>query len=658
MMLVKEKVARIPWKEYLAKQMIKIIGVLFITLLLIIVMVVSADIDLSTVTYESTEYIVAIIVSTLCFFLVLFGFTKIVLFDMANEFGLRDEDGKMVYNVRFWLFTMLALSFCSSIYLLLDVFLQETYLQLLPVIFMRTILDYYELDIEGLSELEGRKFYETARNLYFGTFFVLIIAFSILVFLVILTTFARRRIVKKFKKDEEIEEKEEAEGIRTVYKLFIWIIIPFFLFFVIQVQGTSIGPLVNIIYLLAAIWWVYQVLKTVFLIVWRGVKITAFITSINLLVIIPLIATLWLLPTLLWGGWDTLQYFTGETFDFAEAVNVFVESFVTRIVDFEPLIQLDFIIITIAATLVVGFAEGFAFIAIFTALSKGIEVARSGEMLARSPPKVMVFSKYLLMLGVWVSLLWDSFGDIIEMLKNELSFDIDLTVPNFLYLLHTEIVIPISDYLAKIWPTLEYLPFLILPIIFIFSGAFKFLSVTLVTPKVKDRGDIFFLLVSTSFVLIITNILGDIYELAIPDAPLRSLSGLTTILSSAVGTFENVESIAFYGGFFFGIMYVISKAFTGIGTPTVTSTPTDDLDLPALDSTPKEPKPSTPAPESVPEEPEPSTPAPESVPEEPEPSAPAPESVPEESKPSSAERIIDLKEDTEEESQEEQEDQN
>ncbi|MHA1995895.1 MAG: hypothetical protein ACW97Z_15215 [Candidatus Hodarchaeales archaeon] len=585
-MSIKEKVSRIPWREYLSRQMVKIVGLLFITFLLVIVMVISASIeDLSTVTYGNTEYVIAIILSSLCFFLVLIGFSKIVLFDMADEFGLRDESGDMVYNTRFWLFAMLALSFCSAIYLLLDVFLQETYLQLLPVIFMRGILDYFELDISGLSDVDGRKFYETARNLYFGAFFLLIIAFSIVVFLTILTTFARRRVVGKFKKEEEEKEKEAN---RAIYKLFVWILIPFLAYFVIALQNTSIGPVIGIAYLLAVIWWIYQVLKAIFLIVWRGVKITAFITSVNLLVIIPLIATLWLLPTFLWAGWDTIQNFTGEAINLSELANVFVDSLITRLIDFENLVQLDFIIITIIATLVVGFAEGFAFIAIFTALSRGIEVARTGQVLARSPPKVMVFSKYLVMFGVWISLLWDSLGSIIEMLKNQFHFDIDLTVPNFFYLLYNEIILPISDYLASIWPTLEFIPFLILPIIFIFSGAFKFLSVTLVTPKVKDRGEIFFLLVSTSFVLIITNILGDIYELAIPDAPLRSISGLTTILSSAVGTFENVESIAFYSGFFFGIVYLILKAFRARGTSTSSFAPTDDLSLPSIDTSPKD----------------------------------------------------------------------
>lgn len=158
-MLMKEKISRIPWKEYLSTQLFKLFGLLVITLLLIAIMIISDDIgELTNVTYENTDYTLIIILSSLCFFLVLFGFSKIVLFDMADEFGLRDETGKMVYNLRFFLFTLLAISFCSSIYLLLDVFLQDTYLEIFPAVLMRFIIDSFELDIEGLSDLEGRVF--------------------------------------------------------------------------------------------------------------------------------------------------------------------------------------------------------------------------------------------------------------------------------------------------------------------------------------------------------------------------------------------------------------------------------------------------------------------------------------------------------------------
>ncbi|MCK4849448.1 MAG: hypothetical protein KAT16_10495, partial [Candidatus Heimdallarchaeota archaeon] len=154
-MAIKEKISRIPWKEYLSKQMTTLIGLVIITMMLITIMIISADIDLSTVSISDTNYLIAIVLSSICFFLVLIGFSKIVLFDMANEFNLRDENGKMDYNLRFFLFALLALSFCSAIYLLLDVFLQETYLELFPTILMRYVIDSLGIEDDRISNLSG-----------------------------------------------------------------------------------------------------------------------------------------------------------------------------------------------------------------------------------------------------------------------------------------------------------------------------------------------------------------------------------------------------------------------------------------------------------------------------------------------------------------------
>lgn len=558
-MSIKEKVSRIPWKEYFSKQFVTLVGLSVITLMLIAIMVLSADIDLSIVSISDTNYLIAIILSSICFFCVLLGFTKIVLFDMADEFGLRDENGKMIYNSRFFLFALLALSFCSAIYLTLDVFLQETYLELFPTILMRYVIDSFDIQIEGLSNLTGREYYQTSRNIWFAFFFVIIILFSILVFLSILTSYARKRLVGKFQKEEETEEVAK-KGTKAIYKLFAWIIIPFLSVFAMGVGESPLGPIIGIIYLIAVLWWFYQIFKAIFLVVWRSVKITAFITTINLLVIIPLIGVLWLLPTLLWGVWDTYNA-SGASMSMNQMINTFLQSIVERIVDFEAIIQVDFIIITTIATLVVGFAQGFAILAIFSALARGAEVARTGQLLARSPPKIMVLSKYLVMLGVWLSLVWDSFLELWQTLIFEFHFQLpEINFPNFFYAIYYQFLIPFSDWLGSIWPILQFIPFLILPVYFIVSGAFKFMSVTLVTPKVKDRSEIFFLLVATSFVLIVTNMLGDIYDLGpavIPDAP---LVGVSNIFSSAVGIFENVEALAFYGGFLFGVFWVIRKS--------------------------------------------------------------------------------------------------
>ncbi|MHA1330505.1 MAG: hypothetical protein ACTSR2_05445, partial [Candidatus Hodarchaeales archaeon] len=129
--------------------------------------------NLEDISRSDTLYLIAVALSSMCFILVLFGFSKIVLFDMGQEFGLRDPETKKIrFNFRFFLFGSLSLSFCSAIYLLLDVFLRSTYLELLPVLAMEWVLISFNLDIPGLTDIEDRtEFYQTVRNIYFDFFF-------------------------------------------------------------------------------------------------------------------------------------------------------------------------------------------------------------------------------------------------------------------------------------------------------------------------------------------------------------------------------------------------------------------------------------------------------------------------------------------------------
>ncbi|MFX0123594.1 MAG: hypothetical protein ACFFAE_08115 [Candidatus Hodarchaeota archaeon] len=581
---------RIPWKEYLKSQIYKIIGILIIALLIIGVMLVSQDIDLSNATINDSAYVLAVLLSSLCFILVLIGFSKIVLFDMASEFGLRDEEtNRVIFNARFFLFAALALSFCSCIYLLLDVFLYQenplldikpTYLQLLPVLCMEWVLIAMNANIPNLTEKigTGKEFYQTARNVYFVFFFLVIIAVSVIVFLSILTTLARKRVSSRFQKEDELDEEEEN---KRLYKILAWLCIPLLALFLSNLLTTAIAPIIGIILLGMAVWWIYQVLKVIFLILWRGLKITAFITSVNALLIIPLIGVLYFLPVIAWTIWDLLS----------EDADVW-GTFVKNAFDILRILQLDFVFITIIATFIVGFAEGFAVVAIFSALSRGAEVAKTGHIITRSPPKIAVIMKYLIMFSAWLGLAWNSFRGILSMLIRviELPDFLEnlLDIPSVVYLIYDSVVVPLSQWLEVSWPTFKFIPFLLLPLFFIITAAFKFLSVTLVTPRVKERLSFFFLLVSTAFVLIITNILGDIYELKAAaieadstsflyaDAPLLSWN-LAGILSGVVEVFEYVESIAFYSGFIFGIVWVIRKIVISRRAPRVTYEPEERI---------------------------------------------------------------------------------
>lgn len=558
---------RIPWKFYLKSQLLKLFGFLVLAILVIVVMIVSADIDLETATSSDPIYLFAVALSSICFILVLLGFSKIILFDMAAEFGLRDENTqKMNYNIRFFLFASLALSFCSAIYLLLDVFLQETYLELLPVLLMDWVLVSTGATIPGLTNLTGREFYQTARNIYFGFFFLVIITFSVLVFLAILTSLGRKRVISRFQKEEVVNEEEEN---KKVYKLLIWFAIPIINSFLLTLFNTSVGPIFIIIFLLLFVWWFYQLIKVIFFIFWRGFKITAFITSVNALLIIPLIAILYLLPVVSWTIWDIFDQLREATLtlELDQLIQAALIGLQSNYNDFLRIIQLDYVFITIIATFIVGFAEGFALIAIFSAITRGVEVARTGRVLVKSPPRVAVFTKYLVMLSIWLGVFWDSFIQVWNMIIDNLHIQLPrIEIPSFFYTIYNEVILPLSDSLADFIPTLQYIPILIIPLYFILAGAFKFLSVTIITPRVKDSLSTFFLLISTAFVLIITNILGDILEIqdapgftGIQDAPLQSFNVLSALIKWVVEWFEYIESIAFYCGLGFGIYWVTSN---------------------------------------------------------------------------------------------------
>ncbi|MFX0051550.1 MAG: hypothetical protein ACFE8U_09695, partial [Candidatus Hermodarchaeota archaeon] len=416
--------------------------------------------------------------------------------------------------------------------------------------------------------------------------------FSVLVFLSILTTLGRNRVASRFKKVEDEEEEEEN---RRLYKVLAWILIPFVIAFLSTLLPTAIGPVVGIVILVFFVWWLYQLFKVIFLIFWRGFKITAFITSVNALLIIPLVLVLYGLPVISWTLWDIWLLIQEETitFDIPQIIQAGFPLFQNRLTDLASIIQLDFIFITTIATFIVGFAEGFAIVAIFSAIFRGVEVARTGQIIARSPPKVMVISKYIIMLGVWVSLVWDSFISILEMLKEYFAFSFDFEIPSLMFLIYNEIINPLVAWLETFMPMFRYIPFLLLPLYFIVAGAFKFLSVTLVTPRVKERLSVFFLLISTAFVLIITNILGDIYLIqrdpdfkGLQDAPLM---GLQNIFSSAVEVFQYVEALAFYAGFLFGILWVIRHIIRSRRQPavsTITATLEEIEDVKEMKETP------------------------------------------------------------------------
>jgi hypothetical protein len=218
------------------------------------------------------------------------------------------------------------------------------------------------------------------------------------------------------------------------------------------------------------------------------------------------------------------------------------------------------------AAIVIGLAEGYSIMAIVRALSRGTAVTRAGRTLTRSPPKVIVFSTRALMLAAWLGFFWDSIVSLFYLLISEFP---TLNLPNIQI---PRVFETLLAYVLNIFHSLSsyaiiFLPLavLIIPLYVIIISAFKFFSISLVletSEKARKDTNVFFLLISSAFVLITTNILEDISTIPVGEAhqylPLEFATA-QWLIPWAIKVLDALESFAFYVGFGIGIIIGMKK---------------------------------------------------------------------------------------------------
>ncbi len=229
-------------------------------------------------------------------------------------------------------------------------------------------------------------------------------------------------------------------------------------------------------------------------------------------------------------------------------------------VAFDKIIFLDFVILTSIATAVIGFAEGASLFAILRALKDGVSFSRSGEIALDQAPKIGVWTKYVALLGIWIGVLLNTLGALWNSFKEILL----LNLPPFPFKLPFEIILSLKDYLQSLVP--EFFPIilpmllLIIPLYFILSASFKFLSVTVITPRIEDL-QAFVVIVATTFILIILQILADLWSIEeIQDAPLRIFAeGL--LFNQIVEILQIIEAGCFYIGLVVMFYVILARKF-------------------------------------------------------------------------------------------------
>ncbi|UCE14476.1 MAG: hypothetical protein JSV04_04680 [Candidatus Heimdallarchaeota archaeon] len=552
-----DRIIRQSWARYIRQNAVKIFFSIIIVVLLLLSISLSGEIDIED-QFPSKEpdvqYTTLFIVSSCAFLLLLTGVLKTFILDNAESLGLKLEgEYRTIQTLTFILLTMF---FISCIYFLLDVALQEAFLQLGPVLVFYFFLDELALDIPGLTDKMGGEFYQTARNILFEAILFFIIAYLIFAMVMILTRNARRKI-----SDRLSEETEDQEDNPTVYKILVFIFIPPLIFFLLSlVEGEDnliIFGIIAIFIIITSLWWLYQLIQVIIGVLWRGVKITPFLTSVNFLLLIPPLLAFWFLPVFA----STILIIMSELSETNNelSIDMIVSTFSNEILNFPNIILFDFIIFAGIATIIIGFAEGMSLLSILKAIKNGVGVSRTGQPSTEQAPKIALISQYLIYLVVWFGVSLSGLRAIWESLRN-IQLDMpEFPFPGMLEWLTESIVGPLRTYFETQFPALVTIVIplvsLIIPIYFILSTSFKFLSISIITPRIKNL-DYFIVLVSATFVLIIMQILGDLWLLEIQNAPLRLL--YEGEFFNTITILRTIEGLCFYLGFL-AIFFVIFR---------------------------------------------------------------------------------------------------
>lgn len=569
-----DKIKRIPVKTYIRSQLKVVFGAVIMLFLMLIIISLSKNISggldnpPNVLTFTTNSAIYLTIISSALFLLILYIFTRMIFFDKKEEFGIIS----MKSPRSIW-FLLLTISFLAMIYILLDTALINVYLYTGPGYLARYFFNTYTANAFDTSRLA----YADIRGLIFTGLLVFNFIFPLFMFLSIFSRYGRG-VMKKRKEQEKKPYK---------LKQFVKLVLAFPLeFAMISLFNATLSIPILPIFILSgtvglALWIIYQILY----LLGKIIKFTIIFSYSNIAMVIPIAFVFYALPALIWAAWDLFTILWYNTlnntiyeFDFMKARNMVVDPSNISNLDIWGLLQfylntalynaqslirileLDVIIILGLAALIIGFAEGYTIFALIKSISKGVSIARTGRIVTRQAPRLVIITTRMLMIFAWMSLLWDKFIGFWKFLLSQFSLNIpDIELPFvFVSIVNfTKIVIGHNEFFAP-------LTILLIPFYFILTSSFKFLSVSVAvdTERVKDDNQVFLLLISSAFILIVTKIFSDIAELPEfngvqkPYLPF-SVTSVENILPFVLKIAELLETVGFFAGFLVSLFMLI-----------------------------------------------------------------------------------------------------
>ncbi|MFX1512691.1 MAG: hypothetical protein ACFFCQ_08905, partial [Promethearchaeota archaeon] len=474
--------------------------------------------------YESNTHISILILSIIAFWLILIVFSKMVFWNRGHEFGV--ESWSLFRKIIFFIITLI---FVASVYMLFDVAVINSFLLMGSNTIIWSIKNDYVPEWEFLSEIPSgtdRLAYADIRGLLFTLFYITLLIFPVTMFLVIFTRMGRTRLMNPKMGDKKYTLLKKLFKYSNYTLLILGIIGILIIALSLPGQAILFGLFLLVLGFIV-LWTIFGLTYVAF----KVFDVAKWMLMSNILIIAPLVFVFFIFPVFAWSLWDIFLIFDTGTLDntiytlkdisfadtavpsnydlremeFNEQISFFGRTFYWNLFAYQRVLMLDFVIIVGTAAFVIGLAEGYSIVAILKALFKGASIARTGQIAAEAPPRMVVITTRLALFAAWLGLVWDSFLVIWNDLAPRLNISLpEIEAPGLLEVLQ-ELVVRVLDVNVLIPIAL-----LIIPCYFIISSSLKFFSVTLVSERFKHDPNLIFLLTSSAYVLIVTAIFGDI----------------------------------------------------------------------------------------------------------------------------------------------------
>ncbi|MFX0115295.1 MAG: hypothetical protein ACFFB3_12170 [Candidatus Hodarchaeota archaeon] len=530
--------------------------------------------------YDTNTHVMIFILSIVAFWLILIVFSKMIFLNRGHDFGIETWS--------FWrkaIFFIMTLIFVSSVYMLLDVAAINSFLLMGSNTIIWDVRNEFLADSAILSEIPSttnRLAYAQIRAIAFTLFYIALLIFPVMLFLLILTRRGRARLLSPQMGTRKYQILKKIFKYITYGFLIVGVIsIPVF-FIVLGLPGNA---LLFLIFLIIMGLVVIGILFVVLYGVLKAFDVAKWMLMSNLIMLAPIIFLFFIFPIFTWTLWDiylildtgTLDgtIYVAEDISFVNAdvpsnydlqdmelgdqILFFGRTFYFNFFAYQRVLMMDFIIIVGLAALIIGLAEGYSIVAIFSAMFKGVSVARTGQIVQETPPTMVVLTTRLVLLTAWLILVWDNLLTIWQDLLPRFNISLpEIKAPGVLEVLRS--------LAAEMLDVDVLVPFglLIIPLYFIVSSSLKFFSVTIVSERVKHDANLIFLLTSSAFVLIVTAIFGDIAAMDEfkpggdhnPYLPLSD-TPLLPLLPDIIDIIEIILAVSFYLGLIIALLYFI-----------------------------------------------------------------------------------------------------